>query len=315
MTNTKYGSLKSLLLAATMFVSPLVAGSATPAAAGIGISVELAPPMLPVYVQPPMPEEGYIWTPGYWAWGQDQSYYWVPGTWVMPPTSGVLWTPPYWGWGDGGYLFHGGYWGLHVGFYGGINYGFGDGGNGYEGGRWEGGGFVYNRSANNFGSVQVRNSYERNVSVVNDSHVAYTGGAGGLRSEPTAQERSYEQERHVSPTAEQVQHSNAAARNPEFAASRNHGNPPVAATSRPTGFAHPGDRPEARAARPAVSAEARHATAAAAPRRQARPTEHAAPHPAAARETAPRQVAPRQAAPRAAPHPAAPRESRPEERK
>ena len=27
------------------------------------------PPPLPVYEQPPCPVEGYIWTPGYWAWG------------------------------------------------------------------------------------------------------------------------------------------------------------------------------------------------------------------------------------------------------
>ena len=27
--------------------------------------------------------EGYIWTPGYWAYDYDyQDYYWVPGTWV-----------------------------------------------------------------------------------------------------------------------------------------------------------------------------------------------------------------------------------------
>ena len=28
------------------------------------------PPPLPVYEQPPPPGDGYIWTPGYWAWGQ-----------------------------------------------------------------------------------------------------------------------------------------------------------------------------------------------------------------------------------------------------
>ncbi len=32
--------------------------------------------------------------------------------------------------------WHGGYWGTHVGFYGGVNYGYGYDGDGYEGGYW-----------------------------------------------------------------------------------------------------------------------------------------------------------------------------------
>ena len=51
----------------------------------VGISINVAPPALPVYVQPPCPAVGYIWTPGYWAYGDDD-YYWVPGTWVMAPS-------------------------------------------------------------------------------------------------------------------------------------------------------------------------------------------------------------------------------------
>jgi hypothetical protein len=43
------------------------------------ISITIAPPALPVYVQPPIPEPGYLWTPGYWAYGPD-GYFWVPGT-------------------------------------------------------------------------------------------------------------------------------------------------------------------------------------------------------------------------------------------
>src|SRR5271165_2994273 len=45
-----------------------------------------------------MPGEGYIWTPGYWAYDYDYNdNYWVPGTWVLAPQVGYLWTPPYWG--------------------------------------------------------------------------------------------------------------------------------------------------------------------------------------------------------------------------
>ncbi|MGB6871180.1 MAG: YXWGXW repeat-containing protein, partial [Acidobacteriaceae bacterium] len=59
---------------------------------GIGVSVNFAPPPLPVYEQPLCPAEGYLWTPGYWAWDPDYGYYWVPGVWVAPPEAGLLWT-------------------------------------------------------------------------------------------------------------------------------------------------------------------------------------------------------------------------------
>ncbi len=49
------------------------------AGVSVGISVNIAPPALPVYTQPVCPGVGYIWTPGYWAYGDDD-YYWVPGT-------------------------------------------------------------------------------------------------------------------------------------------------------------------------------------------------------------------------------------------
>jgi hypothetical protein len=102
---------------------------ATPTAAygrvSFGVFVSVAPPPLPVYVQPVCPGPGYIWTPGYWAWDPPDGYYWVPGTWVVAPFVGALWTPGYWGWYNGGYVWYAGYWGPVVGFYGGINYGFG----------------------------------------------------------------------------------------------------------------------------------------------------------------------------------------------
>jgi hypothetical protein len=112
-------------------------GGTTAAQVAIGISVNFAPPELPVYEQPLCPGEGYLWTPGYWAWDPDYGdYYWVPGTWVLAPQPGYLWTPPYWGWSGAAFVFHEGYWGPRVGFYGGINYGYGYTGRGYYGGRW-----------------------------------------------------------------------------------------------------------------------------------------------------------------------------------
>src|SRR5271170_3385412 len=108
------------------------------AASAQELVIRIAPPELPVYVQPAIPSYGYIWAPGYWAYGPE-GYFWVPGTWVRPPSVGVLWTPGYWGWSDGVYRWNEGYWGPHIGFYGGVNYGFGYGGVGFEGGEWRNG--------------------------------------------------------------------------------------------------------------------------------------------------------------------------------
>src|SRR5215471_1240271 len=82
---------------------------------GISFSVTLAPPLLPIYAQPICPGPGYIWVPGYWAYG-DFGWFWVPGTWVLAPFVGALWTPGYWHWDDGVFLWSEGYWGLQVGF-------------------------------------------------------------------------------------------------------------------------------------------------------------------------------------------------------
>ena len=114
----------------------------------IGVSVRVGPPPIPVYTQPVCPGPGYMWTPGYWAYDPDNGYFWVPGTWVMAPAPGLLWTPGYWGWGGSAFIFHVGYWGPHVGFYGGINYGFGYTGVGFAGGDGGAVAFFYNRSVN-----------------------------------------------------------------------------------------------------------------------------------------------------------------------
>jgi hypothetical protein len=201
----------------------------------VGISVRIGPPVLPVYAQPICPGPGYIWTPGYWAWDDDDGYYWVPGTWVVAPV-GLLWTPGYWGWGGGLYVWHAGYWGPHVGFYGGINYGFGYGGVGFAGGEWRGGSFFYNRSVTNVSVTNVTNVYNKTVIVNNTSTTSFNGGSGGVQARPTAQEEAYSRERHTAPLAAQNQHEHAAAANRENFASENHGRPAIAATARPGDF-------------------------------------------------------------------------------
>ena len=210
-----------------------------PALAGVGVSLSFSvgvpPPPLPVYIQPDCPGDGYLWTPGYWAYGPD-GYFWVPGTWVMAPEPGFLWTPGYWGWSDGMYLFHAGYWGPHVGFYGGIDYGFGYGGSGYDGGYWDRDHFCYNRSVNRLGDARVRNVYSRTVVNTTVNRVSYNGGSGGIAARPTADERRVESERHLEPTSSQSRHLEAAGRNRQLLASVNRGKPAFAATARPGDF-------------------------------------------------------------------------------
>jgi hypothetical protein len=53
-------------LAVALIISSLVALTPARAQVGIEIQVDLAPPPLPVYDQPPMPDDGYLWAPGYW---------------------------------------------------------------------------------------------------------------------------------------------------------------------------------------------------------------------------------------------------------
>jgi len=229
------------------FIPALLLAAALPigAHAQISLSINVAPPPLPVYVQPAIPAAGYIWTPGYWRWdpaGAD--YFWVPGTWIAPPYVGALWTPGYWGWVGGNYAWHGGYWGTHIGFYGGVNYGFGYVGHGYEGGYWNGGVFNYNRSVNNVNTTIVHNVYDKTV-VENNTHVSFNGGQGGIAARPTPEENAARAEPHTPPTSMQRQHEQVAMRSPEQHASFNHGTPTMAAVPRPsathqTAMAHAG---------------------------------------------------------------------------
>jgi WXXGXW repeat (2 copies) len=202
----------------------------------VGISVGFGPPAIPVYEQPICPVAGYLWTPGYWAYDDVDGYYWVPGTWIEPPQVGFLWTPGYWGWGGSAFVFHEGYWGPQIGFYGGINYGFGYGGVGYEGGRWENGHFAYNTYVTHVNTTIIHNTYNTTVTNVTENRVSYNGGTGGVEARPTPQQESYANEHHVGPVAAQTQQVQQARSNPQLRASANQGKPPIAATSKAGDF-------------------------------------------------------------------------------
>jgi hypothetical protein len=226
-----FRSARWLLLALLVCLVPLSSQ------AGVFISVNFGPPILPVYVQPICPAPNLIWTPGYWAYGPD-GYYWVPGTWVPSPFVGGLWTPGYWGWGNGLYVFHPGYWGYHVGYYGGVNYGGGYLGIGFAGGEWRGGVFAYNTAVVHVNETVIHTTFvDRTVinryTVANPNHVAYAGGPGGIQHVATAQEQIAAHETHTAPTSFQTQHIQAAQNNHASYAKVNGGHPATLAAAKP----------------------------------------------------------------------------------
>ena len=50
------------------------------------LQAQQPPPPLPEYSQPPIPGNGYLWTPGYWSYAP-QGYFWVPGVWAYAAPS------------------------------------------------------------------------------------------------------------------------------------------------------------------------------------------------------------------------------------
>jgi WXXGXW repeat (2 copies) len=221
---TRIGFL-SYTLAALLFLGlPLASSSAY-----VAISVGIAPPAVPVYAQPLCPAPGYIWAPGYWAYG-DFGYYWVPGAWVLPPQIGFLWTPGYWGYAGSTYIFHEGYWGPSVGFYGGINYGYGYYGSGYYGGRWVGSTFHYNTAVSRVNTNVIHNTYVNREVVRNATGTrASFNGDGGVQARPTAKEQAAAEARHVAPTSTQRSRVTAAKDDPALRAANNKGKPKVTA--------------------------------------------------------------------------------------
>jgi len=180
----------------------------TKTSAQASVQIVIAPPVLQVYTQPICPTEGYLWAPGYWAYGSD-GYFWVPGMWISPPQAGFLWTPGYWGYDNSNYFWHGGYWGTNVGFYGGVNYGYGYGGSGFYGGRWDGGSFRYNTAVCHVGSSFHYTYVDKTVISSNNNHTSFNG-KGGITAQPNAAEQSAMKENHTQPTSAQLTHESSA---------------------------------------------------------------------------------------------------------
>jgi hypothetical protein len=191
-----------------------------------------APPPLPDYDQPPPPDPDYLWTPGYWAWSPE-GYYWVPGAWVEPPYVGALWTPGYWAFYSGRYRFHHGFWGLHIGFYGGINYGFGYTGYGYYGGYWRGGHFFYNREVNHIGPRVIGRVYDYHVREDRFAGRPSFNGPRGITVRPRPAEIAVLHERRYAPLPAQTQLRQQSMQNRQQFYSDNHGRPATTVAARP----------------------------------------------------------------------------------
>ena len=211
---------------------------AVPAAsfAQFGVAITIAPPVLPVYSQPMVPAEGYLWTPGYWAYG-GEGYFWVPGTWVMAPNLDCSGHPDI---GAGAATPSPGMKAT------GVPRSASTAGSTtasatvvsvIKAGIGTTEPFYYNRSVNNVNITNIHNVY--NKTVINNTtmnHVSYNGGRGGINARPRAAEETAAHEQHRPPTEMQTQHVHAASSNHALFASVNHGRPAIAATAKPAEF-------------------------------------------------------------------------------
>ena len=215
------------------------------------------------------------------------------------------------------YIFNEGYWGPHIGYYGGVNYGFGYGGIGFAGGEWRGGVFAYNTAVMHVNTTVIHTTYVNETivkqnTIVNTSHTAYSGGPGGVQHQPTPEEKTAMNETHVPPTKFQQQHAQTAAADKTSYAKNNNGHPqhlvaekPLAEEKHapPPAVAHNASSPASHPAPAAHPATAQHT---AAPESHATPATHTAapathPAPATAHTPAPASQTKREPQPHAAP--------------
>ena len=95
----------------------------------------------------------------------------------------------------GRYGFHHGYWGPHIGYYGGVNYGGGYMGIGFAGGSWNGGVFAYNTAVVNVNRTVITNVYVNKTiveqtTIINNNNVSYNGGPRGVQHLAAPRSRS-----------------------------------------------------------------------------------------------------------------------------
>jgi hypothetical protein len=88
----------------------LAAGLSAPAIsqAGVGIDINVGPPVAVVETPPPPPRADYVWAPGFYRW-DGGAHVWVPGHY-MEPHPGYRWVPDHWDRRGDHYIFVEGRW-------------------------------------------------------------------------------------------------------------------------------------------------------------------------------------------------------------
>jgi hypothetical protein len=87
----------------------LIAGSTAYAGAHVFLQIGPPAPVAVVAPVPPLAPYGYVWQPGYYAWG-GAAYRWVPGVWARTPFARAAWVSPRWMYERRGWFFARGYW-------------------------------------------------------------------------------------------------------------------------------------------------------------------------------------------------------------
>jgi hypothetical protein len=125
-----------------------------------------------------------------------------------------------------------------VGYYGGVNYGFGYMGIGFAGGMWDHGFFRYNTAIMHVDGRYIHNTFEDRgmvdrYTVARGSHVAFSGGPGGIHHDPMPEERIAERDSHMDRSSFQMQHEGAARNDHSSYFKANGGHPATLAVQRP----------------------------------------------------------------------------------
>jgi hypothetical protein len=120
---------------------------------------------------------------------------------------------------------------------------------GFAGGLWRGNVFAYNTAVVHVNNRFVHTTYvDRNIvehnTIVNDRHVAFSGGPGGINHAASPEERMAEHDQHLGRTSFQTQHVNDAMHDRNAYASHNGGRPSNLVAARPLPAEnHPEPRP------------------------------------------------------------------------
>lgn len=101
--------LLTVLAAAVVSTSALIAPAMMAPAAAQGLSIQIgSPPPAPIYEVAPAPRAGYVWAPGYYRYDNGR-YVWTAGRW-MTERHGYRWVNDRWEHGPNGWYHVAGRW-------------------------------------------------------------------------------------------------------------------------------------------------------------------------------------------------------------